>query len=107
MDEREKSSTNPISFACRKAVFLIYSEKRRVGTMYLKIALEELPKIKFAHAHATEHYDLRLGGIEHFLEIGCYLEGNTVWNLRKEIGFCTRYHSGICIWGSKKSEPTA
>lgn len=47
--------------------------------MYLKIVLEELPKIKFAHAHATEHYDLRLGGIEHFLEIGCYLEGNTVW----------------------------
>lgn len=47
--------------------------------MYLKIILEELPKIKFAHVHATEHYDLRLGGIENFLEIGCYLEGNTVW----------------------------
>ena len=47
--------------------------------MYLKIALEELPKIKFAHAHVTEHYDLRLGGTENFLEIGCYLEGNTVW----------------------------
>lgn len=57
--------------------------------MYLKIILEELPKIKFAHVHATEHYDLRLGGIENFLEIGCYQEGNTVWEF--EDGTQIRY----------------
>ena len=47
--------------------------------MYLKIVMEELPKIKFAHVHATEHYDLTLGGGKHFLEIGCYQQGDTIW----------------------------
>ena len=47
--------------------------------MYYKIILQELPSIKFAHSHTTDHYEMYPGKHSGFLEIVCYQQGNTIW----------------------------
>lgn len=47
--------------------------------MYLKITLRNLPQIRFAHSHTTNHYDSFLAARRDYLELVCYQQGDTVW----------------------------